>query len=168
MQGTHQGHTRWHVLRVCVSRIIEKWMCLKTWQQNLRVLLNEQKGKHFFTVYKYTHMTRVVTERLWIIIVPLPVLYNHTNHLASMFCGPDIHSVALYLLSSRSQVVYCLTNRWNYTKNFWTFKISWVYGTLRYTPKCNLNYSRNKSACVSYASFLQNIYVCNMHSAQNF
>jgi len=53
----------------------------------------------FFTVCKYTCMTRVVIERLRIILVPLPVLYNHTNHLASMFCGPDMHSFVFYLLS---------------------------------------------------------------------
>jgi len=57
-------------------------------------------------------MTRVVTERLRIILVPLPVQHNHTNQLLSMFCGPDIHSVTLHLLSTRSQLVYTLTYRW--------------------------------------------------------
>jgi hypothetical protein len=32
-------------------------------------------------------MKRVFIERLRIIVVPLPVMYNRTNHLASMFCG---------------------------------------------------------------------------------
>jgi hypothetical protein len=35
-------------------------------------------------------MKRVFIERLGIIVVPLPVMYNRTNHLASIFCGLSV------------------------------------------------------------------------------
>jgi hypothetical protein len=73
---------------------------MKFWQQNLRLRLNEQR-ETFCTVWKYIDIIRVVIERLQITLVPLPALYNHTNHLASTLFGPDMHSVAVCFISAR-------------------------------------------------------------------
>jgi hypothetical protein len=115
------------------------------------------------TVCKYTHTTRLVLERLRIIVVHSPILYNDTNHIASIFCGPDVHSVVLYLLSTRSQIVYFLRIKWRLHQEVLNFK---YIMSSRYTRKCNLNYSRNKSTCFPYASFFYKIYtfeLCTVH-----
>jgi len=49
-------------------------------------------------------MKRVVIERLRIIVAPLPVMYNHTNYLASMICGSG---VVLHFTYNKKDYKWC-------------------------------------------------------------
>jgi len=73
-------------------------------------------------------MKRVVIERLRIIVAPLPVMYNHTNYLASMICGSG---VVLHFTYNKKDYKWCTPWRTGeiYTK-IWTSKILWVHVTL--------------------------------------